>query len=82
MEIRKVLFDKEINICYNKIIKRKGDKKMDYKLYTLTDEELKKLKDLIYTEELKRKKEKKEELTKALKKAWKDIEEAGLNMIV
>lgn len=53
---------------------------MDYKLYTLTNEELKELKDSIDTEVFNRKKKKEKELTEAFEKAWKDIENAGLNI--
>lgn len=53
---------------------------MDYKLYTLTDEELKELRDSIDTEVFNRKKKKEKELTEAFEKAWKDIEDAGLDI--
>lgn len=53
---------------------------MDYKLYTLTDEELKALRDNIDTEVFNRQKRKEKELTEAFEKAWKAVEDAGLDI--
>ena len=53
---------------------------MDNKLYTLTDEELKNLRDNIETEIFNRRNKKKKLLIEAFEKAWKDIENAGLEI--
>lgn len=55
---------------------------MDNKLYTFTDEELKELRDSIETEIFNRRQKKKKELIEAFKKAWKDIEDTGLEICV
>ncbi len=53
---------------------------MDNKLYTLTNEELKELRDNIETEIFNRRQRKEKELTEAFEKAWKDIENAGFEI--
>lgn len=53
---------------------------MDYKLFTLTDEELKELRDNIETEIFNRRQRKVKELVETFEKAWKDIENAGIEI--
>ena len=55
---------------------------MDNKLYTLTNEELKELRDNIETEIFNRRQRKEKELTEAFEKAWKDIENAGFEICI
>ena len=53
---------------------------MNDKLYTLTDEELKNLRDNIETEIFNRRNKKKKLLIETFKKTWKDIEDTGLEI--
>ena len=53
---------------------------MDYRFRTLTDKELKELRDDIEIEIFNRRNKKEEPLIKAFEKAWKDIEDAGLEI--